>query len=152
MMSLYILTLDSTSTVITIRILFLNHFSFDETYLSPFQYFLSLGTFLLVFLNWCFRCHWCVVKLDLRLWLPLASFISLALNFFLFRQQYNVGLYLFFGWMDFMYIMHVFAFWYARQWTQGPANTNRELQPNSKLYHHYQQFPWSWVQKCKLAT
>lgn len=57
MMSLYILTLDSTSTVITVRILFLNHFSFDETYLSPFQYFLSLGTFLLVFLNWCFRCH-----------------------------------------------------------------------------------------------
>lgn len=78
---------------ITVHTLFFNCLSSDETYLSPLQYLLSLGGFLLVFLTWCFRCHWCVVKLDLCLWLTLASFISLALNFVLFRQQYNVGLY-----------------------------------------------------------
>lgn len=73
-------------------------------------------------------------KIKLCLWLTLVSFISLALNFVLFRQQYNVnvGLYLFFSWMDFMYIVYVFVFWCASQWTQGPANTSRELHPNSK--------------------
>lgn len=118
--------------VITTHILFFSHFSFDKTYPSPLQYFLSLGT--LVFLKLMFQMLLMRSKIRLCLWLTLASFISLALNFVLFRQQYNVGLYLFFSWMDFIYIVHVFAFWCARQWIQRPANTGRELHPNSKAF------------------